>query len=171
MASTSTNKQPLLRDRPLQVIRRLDATSTPGGQVDPSSGSSGVLLVDATTGDGAIVECIYLIQRSAGNTTQVNLYLSTSSQLLGNLGDSGTSDAWFWGQFGFDAPQDPGVRLEFSPLPLTLSPVPHAGTNEDGAPPQYRALLVPAGLALWAAVDSSSSVPGAPLIAVQGGWF
>jgi hypothetical protein len=171
VASTSTNKEPLLRDRPLHVVRRLDGTITPGLTVDPTSGTSGALLVDCTTGDGAIIESLYLIQRSAGDTTLVNLYLSTSSQILGNLGDSGTSDAWFWGQFGFGASIDPGARLEYDALPLTLAPVPHAGENVGGVPPQYRALLVPNGLALWAAVASASVVPTAPLIGAQGGWF
>lgn len=169
MSSSSTNKQPLLVDRPLLQLRRLDATSTPGG-VDPSTGTSGVMLVDCTSNDGALIESVFLVQRVAGNSVPVNLYLSTSNQLLGSLTDGGTADSWFLARAGFDVGPDVGTTVEFE-LPRLLSPIPHGGAATSAEPVQFRGLRLERGLALWASVDSSSAVPGAPLIGVQGGYY
>jgi hypothetical protein len=170
VSSSSTNKQPLLVDRPLLEIRRLDATTATSNDVDPATGTSGVLLVDCTSGDGALIESIWLIQRVAGNATPVNLYLSTSNQLLGSLTDGGSAGSWFLGQAGFDVGPDPGGTVEFD-LPKLLAPVPHAGANADASPLQFRGLRLQEGQALWACVASTSAVPGAPLIAAQGGYY
>lgn len=66
MASTSTNKQPLLVDRPLLVIKdtsgQLCGTLPPGTAVDPQT-CAGVILVDCTKNDGAVVEYAWLTSR------------------------------------------------------------------------------------------------------------
>lgn len=173
MASTSTNKAPLLEDRPLLEICRLDGTSTPAGSVDPGTGTGGTLLVDCTSNDGAVLHDIWLIQRVAGDTSSVNLYLSSSATVLGTITTGQQVDSWFLGQFGFSVGGDPGSTLSFQ-MPKILAPVPHAGSNvgvNSDEPPQFRGLLLRKGLALWAAVNSATPVAGAPLIAVQGGFF
>ena len=170
MSSTSTNKQPLLIDRPFLAVKRLDATTTTSGDVDPSTGTSGVLLLDCTGNAGALVEEIWLIQRVAGNSIPVNLYLSTSNQLLGNITDGGSAESWFLAQAGFEVGPDPGATVAFT-LPNLLAPVPHAGAATGPAPLQVRGLRVQAGQALWASVASTSTVAGAPLIAAQGGFY
>lgn len=170
MSSSSTNKQPLLMDRPLLEIRRLDATSMPSTDVDPATGTSGVLLVDCTSNDGALIEAIWLIQRVAGNSIPVNLYLSTSNQLLGSITDGGSADSWFVGQARFEVGPDPGATQDFA-LPKLLAPVPHAGANTTTTPVQFTGLRLAGGQALWACVSSTSAVPGAPLIAAQGGFY
>ena len=165
MASTSTNKRPLLMDRPLLKLVSLVGTSTPAGSVDPGSGTNAVALVDCTTGDGALVEAVELVQRVAGNTTSVNLYLSPSALSLG-------SDAVFLAQTNIAGGGDPGVRAAFS-LPPLLSPVPHAGGNDAATDdiPQYRGLRIQPGWALWAACNSATPVANAPNILVQGGFY
>lgn len=66
MASTSTNKQPLLIDRPLLSIKDtsglLVGTLPPGVAIDPQA-AAGVMLVDCTKNDGAIVEHIWTMAR------------------------------------------------------------------------------------------------------------
>ena len=66
MASTSTNKQPLLADRPLFVMKDtsglLVGTLPPNTAVDPQT-SAGVMLVDCTKNDGAIIEHLWTISR------------------------------------------------------------------------------------------------------------
>ena len=58
MASTSTNKQPLLIDRPLLSMKDtsglLTGTLPPGTAIDPQT-SAGVMLVDCMKNYGAIV--------------------------------------------------------------------------------------------------------------------
>jgi hypothetical protein len=165
MASTSTNKAPLLIDRPLLEIKRLDGTSTPAGSVDPASGTNAALLVDCTANDGALIEVVQLVQRVAGNTTSVNLYLSTNPALLG-------ADAFFLAQTNLSGGGDPGATAIF-PLPALLAPVPHSGENNTATDliPQFKGLRLAKGWALWAACNSSTPVANAPNILVQGGYF
>jgi hypothetical protein len=185
MAATSTNKSPLLIDRPLHEVARLDQTSHPGGTLDPGTGVNGVLLVDATgTSDGAVLDTIYLIQRFSDDESVVNLYFSTSNQILGTTTTGGQANAWFINTCKFPVGADPGLFIEFS-LPFVLSPIPHAQgdselvngpiasslTNGLQQAARFRSLYVPRGKALWAAVFSPTPNPEAPNIACQGGWF
>jgi hypothetical protein len=189
MAASSTNKQPLLIDRPLHVIARLDQTSQPAGSIDPGTGTNGVLLVDATgSSDGALVECLYLIQRKTGNEAIVNLFLSNSNQVLGTTTTGGQAQAWFVNTCKHEAATPAGYFIEFT-LPFLLAPIPHAGASEAVPisrsalpigmtptagviqPPRYRGMRIPRGMALWAAVFQPAPDPDAPNIAVQGGWY
>jgi len=171
LSSSSTNKQPLLIDRPLAVVSRLDNSTSPAAGADPGTGSNGVLLVDCTANDGAVIDTIYLIQRVDDNAVKVNLYISSSAHSLGVTATGGSSNAHFIGRFGFAPTQKVGDHVA-AKLPRLLAPVPHAGSNgSDGEPPQYRGLYIQKGQALWAAVDSTAAVPGAPNIACQGGYF
>lgn len=186
MPSSSTNKQPLLVDRPLHAVARLDQTSQPAGSIDPGTGTNGVLLVDCTgSSDGAMIDSIFLIQRSSSDESIVNLFFSTSNAMLGTTTTGGQANAWFINTCKFAADTPAGQFIEFA-LPFVLSPVPHAGQNTVtntsplgsravgdtySDPPRFRSLLVPRGLALWAAVFSPAPNPDAPNIACQGGWY
>ena len=170
MAASSTNKQPLLIDRPLLEVKRLDATTSPAGTVDPGTGSTGVLLVDCTSNDGAVLDSIWLIQRVASNQAAVNLYISSSGYSLGVTATGGSAQAFFLGRAAFAGTAAVGETMEFK-LPKLLAQVPHAGGNVDNGPPQYRGLYLRKGLALWAAVESVTAVAAAPNIGCQGGYF
>jgi len=171
MAATSVNKQPMLVDRPLLEIVRLDNTTSPAASADPGSGSNGVLLVDCTSNDGAMLDAIFLIQRVDDNAAKVNLYISTSAHSLGMTASGGSSNAHFLGRFGFGAAQKAGAYV-YAQLPHLLAPVPHAGANgADGEPPQFRGLYLRRGQALWAAVNSATADPAAANIACQGGYY
>ena len=76
MAATSTNKQPLLVDRVLHYVRNLDnAINT---TLDIVGINTAVLVVDAISSDGAILEDIYSIARADyAEASTINLYLST----------------------------------------------------------------------------------------------
>jgi hypothetical protein len=180
MSSSSTNKSPLLIDRPLHVVARLDQTSQPAGSLDPGTGTNGVLLLDCTgSSDGAFIDTIYLIQRVSDDESIVNLFFSESSGILGVTTTGGQANAWFINTCKFPPTSSAGSFVEFS-LPFVLSPVPHAGTMEAvpmsgtvgvQAPPRFRGLYVPRGKALWAAVFAPAPIPEAPNIALQGGWY
>lgn len=176
MSSTSTNKQPLLVDRPLLSVVSLTATTHMPGTTEPTTGTAGVLLADCTNNDGGILDDIWLIQRSGNDTTPVNLFLSTSSQSLGVTTSGGSGSAVFLGRFAFAGNAPVGATISWQP-PKLLAPVPHAGgsigyiVSEIPEVPQFRGLLMPRGLALWAAVDSATAVSTAPNIACQGGLY
>lgn len=176
MSSTSTNKQPLLVDRPLLSVVSLAATTHQPGTTEPGTGTSGVLLADCTNNDGGILDDIWLIQRSGNDVTPVNLFLSTSSQSLGVTASGGAASAVFLGRFAFGAGAPVGATISWQP-PKILAPVPQAGgvigyiVSQVPDVPQFRGLLLARGLALWAAVDSATAVATTPNIGCQGGFY
>jgi hypothetical protein len=168
MASTSTNKQPLLIDAPLMRIVRLDNTSMPENVVDPGTATNAALVVDCTANDGALLESIELIQRVASDITEVRLFISTSNLALG-VGLSGAaSDSQFLAGLAFPDNQPIGATVEFT-LPKLLFPVPHGAATD--APMQYRGLKIEKGRALWAAANTPTPSFTVPQVLVQGGWF
>jgi hypothetical protein len=89
VASSSTNKQPLLIDRPLLVVESLAATHAPVGALDVNTGVVAALLVDCTQNDGALLSDIAAINRVANQACEIGFYLSRSALTLGTGAASG----------------------------------------------------------------------------------
>jgi hypothetical protein len=163
MASTSTNKQPLLVDRVLHEVVDLsyrtvafEAGVTIGGLNDAA------LLVDCIAGDGAVIEDIYTVSKGAAYT--VNLYLSTANDYLrpqqGNFISSIASDAV------------EGNIEHIARMPYILAPVPAVDPQNGSG--QFRAIYIPRGKALWAGAEkltANDDGVSAPILGVQGGYF
>ena len=188
MASTSTNKQPLLVDSPLHVAADL-LRSTVQTKIDIGSGNSAKLLVNCTQNDGALIEQVYSYAREVtqdsyeddGTTLsrlgyQILLYISPSVAIL----DPNT--AFFVGSFV--AGTALGERTAWGNSPEILAPVPHLGATDDTnvVPTQLRAFYVPRKMCLWAAVEPLSlpdsggqpvidTAVEAPLVFAQGGFY
>ena len=165
MASTSTNKQPLLVDHVMHVAVDLNPhkvtqnTTTPG---NVTGANTAVKLIDSIAADGCVVESMYLISRGADYF--VNLYLSTSGDYLR------PEQAIFIGQVQADATSY--TKTDVDSLPKVLAPVAHTGSES-----QLRALYIPKGAALWAGIeldtgiDINVSLTDAPVLGLQGGWY
>ena len=161
MASTSTNKQPLLVDRVMHEIADLSyRTVEPGVVVGGINDAA--LLVDCISGDGAVVEDIYTVSKGAAYT--VNLYLSTANDYLrpqqGNYISSMASDSV------------EGNIEHIARMPYILAPVPAVDPKNDSG--QFRAIYIPRGKALWAGavkLDANDDGRNAPILGVQGGYF
>ena len=155
MASSSTNKQPLLVDRVMHNVVNLDNAAV--GAIDVIGTNTAELIVDATQSDGCIIEDIYLISRSSA-PHKVNMYLSNASDYLrpgegmyvGSITSSTTA----------------GEVVSFDSMPKILAPMPQTGSES-----QFRALYIPKGKALWAGREDIAAVNDAPLIGAQGGWY
>jgi len=155
MAATSTNKQPLLVDNVLHYAINLDTATNNG--LDIAGTNTAVLLVDATSTDGAILEDIYTISR--GNVAyDINLYMSSANDYLR------PNQAVLVGKF--DNATTAGESKRWEDMPKSLAPVPQVGADAYN-----RAFYVPRGRALWVARDSTVNVTDAPIIACQGGWY
>ena len=201
MASTSTNKQPLLVDRVFCQTKDLTGKFIPPGVgIDLQAGSQGELILDCTKNDGAVVEYIasysrrltqesYPSEQDKTDDTNkavlgyvVNLYLCPSTTYL----DPGS--AFFVGDF-LAGVVEGELELLWA-MPYTHSPVARLGsTNQEAdtdageygglTPTMYQALYVPKGMCLWAAVnqqilsddDGADDAARAPLLLVQGGYF
>jgi len=161
MAATSTNKQPLLVDHVLHtVIDLAGATVSLGSGVEIGGTNNAALIVDSTSSDGCIIECIYGISR--GSKYTIKLFLSSANDYLRQ------QQGVFIGQFECDDIE--GSPTPFLNMPLILAPVPASGTSTS----QFQALYVPKGKALWAAVEeitAGDKAPEAPILGVQGGWY
>ena len=165
MASTSTNKQPLLIDRPLHnsevLDNRITGTASSVLNGDLAGTNSAILLVDCTQNDGALIEEAYCVSRGAngGAGWIVNLYLSTQNDFLRQ------EAARFQG--AFTASATAGARVVFADFPKTLAPVPN-----DGSTLAFSALFIPKGKALWAAVNhNGTGMTTGPIVGVQGGFY
>lgn len=155
MASTSTNKQPLLVDRLLHYVVNLDTSINDG--MDIVGTNTATLIIDGTTADGALIEDIYAISRGT-NGYKVNLYISSARDYLR------PNEAVFIGTL--TAATTKGNVVHWEEMPRSLSPVPQVGDN-----PYNKALYLPKGSALWAARESSANVTDGPLLGCQGGWY
>ena len=156
MASTSTNKQPLLIDRVLHYV--VDLNTAAVAAIDVSGTNTALLIVDSTSGDGAIIEDIYSIARGTTKST-INLYLSSAFDYLR------PNEATFIGTF--DSATTAGSVTRWDEMPKILAPQPGDGSSEA----QLKALYIPKGKALWAARQSSEVVTDGPLLGCQGGWY
>lgn len=173
MSSTSTNKQPLLVDRPLHNFAILGGTPC---LVDPANYASVVgggcqTLVDCFDNDGALIDSISIVANQA-NTTQsdVLIFISFSPTIFGVTAENTVLVAAETIQSGA-----PGDRTNVSLPPLTV-PVPHLGAQ--GAPTEFSkkntGLYVPSGALLYTGINQALSAP-APITRVtvfaQGGYF
>ena len=169
MASTATNKQPLLVDRVFHELEIL-TTNVTGNTSAPQSNLGGTnqakKFIDCTSNDGAIIESIYCHSRSSSNTYKVNFYITTDSDFLRS------ENARFIGRMTSSGTE--GAIVYFSAMPTILAPVPQvqngASANEQQA--MLKAVYVPKGKCLWAAIESTAaSISDAPVVGVQGGFY
>lgn len=172
MASTSTNKQPLLVDRVLhEVVDLAGATVAENAGVDIAGTNNASIVIDSTTADGCIIEDIYSIARTITTGYKINLYLSSANDYLRQ------QQAVFVATL--TAGTTVGARNHIEVLPFILAPVPQTGNVGTALAStnfafRFRALYVPKGKALWAAVEqqsASDTATAAPLLGVQGGWY
>ena len=169
MASTSTNKQPLLVDNVLHNIVDLIGATVEQTAVITIGGSNGAkLIVDCTTNDGAIIGEIYTLARQTSTAYTVNMYLASVRDILI------PSQAVFLGTFNGATTE--GSKTVYGGMPYVLNPVPGVGSTDSSfvIGTQFQALYIPKGKALWAAVKKQSAndtATAAPLIGVHGGFY
>ena len=82
MATTATNKQPLLVDRPFHFAIASDSlTSGSGSTLNITGTNESRVLVDCSTNDGGVIEDLYVISRGEVAYTAV-FYMSRSTDYL-----------------------------------------------------------------------------------------
>ena len=159
MATTATNKQPLLVDRVLHnVIASNTLASGSDTSLDILGTNESAVLLDCTTNDGAIIEDLYTIARATDAYT-VLFYISTAVDYLR------PNEGVYIGKV--ESSTNAG-DLTNAVLPRVLAPVAHTGS--DG---QLKALYVPKGKVLWCTLQLAGPVNNAttPIIGAQGGLY
>ena len=171
MASTSTNKQPLLVDRVFHIAVDMNPHKVTSNATTPGSvtgANTAAKILDQIAGDGAVIESMYTISRATAEVALINLYLSPSGDYLR------PDQSVFIGQIKSTDNVTPEIfEKRYVPdLPPVLAPVAHTGDD-----PQMRALYIPKGMALWAGIqldagtDINVQLVGAPILGVQGGYY
>ena len=174
MASTSTNKQPLLIDRVFNetvgtdgLISGNDNTATGDAiNFDIGGGNASKLLVNCTANDGALVEDFFAISRGAAKTAL--FYLSSAADFLRS------EQAVFVGSVSCTGTV--GDFTNVSKLPSIIAPVPQVGNTTgllDGQPLLNRAFYVPTGKALWVSIwgQAGQNAEKCPNVGATGGFF
>lgn len=160
MASTSTNKQPLLVDRVFHSTIKTDKLASGSStSVDVAGTNASAVLLNCSANDGAVIENIYTIARGTDART-VNLYFSSSTDYL--RADEGT----FIGQF--QSGTSIGTVTQWDSMPSVLAPSPKVGSDA-----QFKALYVPKGTVVWVTLQEASSIDSAanPIVGAQGGFY
>ena len=155
MASTATNKQPLLVDHVLHTVVSLDNALV--SDISFTGANTARMIVNGIGTDGCLIEDIYSLSTGTSAVT-INLYFSRSQDYLR------PTEGIFIGQFRSGS--SAGARTEFTEMPKILAPMPHTGDEA-----QFKALYIPKGMVLWAAIQSGSNPTAAPILGVQGGWY
>ena len=169
MASTSTNKQPLLIDRPLFVQQNIISQRT--GNADYwLTNNSCKLFIDCTANDGALIEDLYVISRES---TQHNIsFFMTNTRDF--LRENDTDNVTFVTQV--QSSDTPG-EVEHANLPFGMAPYPTVALASGGsrAAGQFMSLYIPRGKALWVGRATTSTTNlGAdtgPVVGAQGGYY
>ena len=161
MATTATNKQPLLIDRVFHnAVEGNTLTSGSSDSLDILGTNASTILVDCISNDGGIVEDLYAISRTGSTTAYTVLfYLSTSVDYLR------PGEGVYIGSIETETTS--GTKTK-AVLPNILAPVPRVGSEG-----QLQALYVPKGKALWCTLQLSgpNNTADTPIIGAQGGFY
>ena len=162
MATTATNKQPLLVDRVFHnVIASNSLTSGSSTSLDILGTNESSILLDCSTNDGGTVEDLYVISRTTNSTAYTAVfYFSSSSDYLR------PSEAVYIGKI--QSSTTLGEVTSSAELPKVMAPLPSTGSSA-----QIRGLYVPKGKVLWASLQVAGPVntSGTPIIGAQGGYY
>ena len=162
MATTATNKQPLLVDRVFHnVIKGNTLTSGTVDSLNIVGTNESSVLVNCVSNDGAVVEDLYVLSRTTTSTAYTAVfYFSTSVDYLR------PTEAVYIGKITSETTE--GTLTASTELPKILAPLPNQGSDA-----QLRALYVPKGTALWCSLQLAgpANSDDTPIIGAQGGFY
>lgn len=173
MSSTSTNKQPLLVDRPLHEFITLGGTPALSSATNLSGilGGGCSLLVDCLGNDGAVIDSLSLVATEVSTTAVVVLFLLSSSPTPFGITTENTAVV----ASGTLLSASLGQRTNISLPPLSV-PVPNLGADSSTSEVAKKntGLLIKSGQLLYAGLDRAVTAP-TPLtklnVFAQGGYY
>ena len=173
MATSSSNKMPLLVDRPLHSFATLGgaAALTTATNFNTPSGGGCVLLVDCLTNDGAVIDSISVIANEASTTAStvlVFLSIAASAASITSANSVCVASAAI-------SSTAAGDRTNM-PLPPLSIPVPNLGamTSPSETDKESTGLYVPSGAVIYVGVSAALTAPSSSTRVhcfAQGGFF
>ena len=165
MASTATNKQPLLVDRVFHRIIDTDQlVSGSTSSLDITGTNQASVVTNQISGDGALIEDIYTISRDT-NAHTLLLYFATAADFL-------RTDALLVGKFASSTTA--GSVTHWEDMPFVMAPVPQVSVRSVNtrASGQFKGLYVPKGQVLWVTRQATSALSNTgPIFGAQGGLY
>lgn len=174
MATSSSNKMPLLVDRPLHSFATIGGTAclTTATNFNTPNTTGCVLLIDCSANDGAVIDSISIIANEASTTTsKVLIFLSTAltSASVTSANSVCVANAAIPGSVAI------GARTNITLPPLSI-PVPNLGgdTSISETDKKNTGLYVPSGALIYAGISAALTAPSAATrvhVFAQGGFF
>lgn len=178
MASTSSNKMPLLVDRPLHSFASIGGTAalTTATNYNTPASAGCVLLVDCSANDGAVIDSLSIVSTEASTSAKVVIAFLSTATTSANITVANTV-AVASGAIGTTSA---GERVNIALPPLSV-PVPNlAGpaatttTYPSETDKKNTGLYVPSGALLYVGVTEALTAPASTTrvhVFAQGGFF
>lgn len=178
MSSSSTNKQPLLIDRPLHSFVSLGAIGCLVSSTDFNSvaGSGCSLLVDCSSNDGAFIDSISIVATQASTTASKVLVLLSTTATAASITAANTVCVASETIASVAAGDRTNISLPpiCVPVPNLASPAATVATYPSETTKKNTGLLVPAGGALWVGISAAITAPSTATrvhVFAQGGFY
>lgn len=173
MATSSTNKMPLLVDRPMHSFATVGGATclTSATNLNTPSGGGCILLVDCSANDGGVIDSLSIIANEA-TTTASNVIVFLSTATTTSTISTANTVAVAIGGIGSTSM---GERTNIALPPLSV-PVPNLGgdTTVSETDKKNTGLYVPSGALIYVGVDAVLTSPSATTVVhvlAQGGFF
>jgi hypothetical protein len=179
LASSSSNKQPLLIDRPLHSFATIGGTAglTSATNFNTPSGSGLTLLIDCSGNDGAFIDSLSVLITEASTTTSTVLaFLSTAAT---NASITALNSACV-ASVAIPGGSAAGQRVNMTlppvtvPVPNLASPAATMATYPTETDKKNTGLFVPSGALIYVGVTAALSSPSAATrvnVFAQGGFY
>ncbi len=176
MATTSSNKMPLLVDRPLHSFASLGATAGLTTASDFNTPNTSLtLLVDCTANDGAIIDSISLISNQASMTSaKVIAFLSVAPTAASVTATNTLAVAFATLGSGLGDRVNMSLPALCVPVPNLASPAATASAYPSETDKKNTGIYVPSGATLFVGTSAAITAPSAASrvnVFAQGGFF
>ena len=178
MASTSSNKMPLLVDRPLHSFASIGGTAalTTATNYNTPASAGCVLLVDCSANDGAVIDSLSIVSTEASTSAKVVLAFLSTATTSANITVANTV-AVASGAIGTTSA---GERVNIAlpplsvPVPNLASPAATVAAYPSETDKKNTGLYVPSGALLYVGVTEALTAPASTTrvhVFAQGGFF
>jgi hypothetical protein len=179
LATSSSNKQPLLVDRPLHSFATIGGTAalTTATDFNTPSGAGCALLVDCSSNDGAVIDSMSIVINRASTTTSTILVFLSTAPTTASISALNTACV---ASAAIPGGSTAGQRVNISLPPLCI-PVPNLGSPAatttsypSETDKKNTGLYVPSTALIYVGLTAALTSPSAATrvhVFAQGGFF
>tara|TARA_B100001250_G_scaffold411805_1_gene441340 strand:+ start:1572 stop:2108 length:537 start_codon:yes stop_codon:yes gene_type:complete len=178
MATSSSNKMPLLVDRPMHSFATIGGTAalTTATNLNTPGTAGCVLLVDCSGNDGAVVDSLSILALEANTTARAVLAFLSTATTAASITTANTAyvaGATIGSTAKGDRTNVPLPALSV-PVPNLASPAATVNSYPNELEKKNTGLYIPSGALLYVGVDQAIAAPSANTrvhVFAQGGFF